>query len=139
MLIIFHIYSVIGTELLTYTQEEYDRINSTDPNLAYYKSNVYGNFTTFKDSLFALFQILTESSWHMVVLYHELFHGFWLPFFFLLPFHMFITFIMRSILLGMTWEVFAVVNEEEDYLMNEIEVDKDFKYILEDDDYPNDK
>lgn len=139
MMIVFYIYAVIGTELLTYSQSEYDRISLADPDLTYYEGSIYGNFRTFQDSIFALFQILTESSWHMVVLYHELFHGFWIPCLFLIPFHLFITFILRSILLGLTWEVFAVVNESEDYLVQSIKVDNEFKIEIEENEFPNDR
>jgi hypothetical protein len=45
---------------------------------------------------------------------------------------MLISFVMRSILLGLIWEVFAVVNEDEDYLVKSIHVDKEFKHALED-------
>jgi len=139
MMIVFYIYAVIGTELLTYSDSEYERIKLINEDLEYYDGNIYGNFKTFEDAIFALFQILTESSWHMVVLYHELFHGFWVPNLFLLSFHLFITFVMRSILLGLTWEVFAIVNEEEDYLVESIKVDKEFRVDLEDNEFPNDK
>lgn len=138
MMILFYIFAVIGTELLKYSQEEYDAlINDENSNLAYYESGTYGNFTTFEDSIFGLFQILTESSWHLMVLYHEEFHGFWKPCLFLLPFHMIVTFILRSILLGLTWEVFSIVNKSDDYLVNTIKVDNEFKDEFDDDEYSN--
>ncbi|CAI2382878.1 unnamed protein product [Moneuplotes crassus] len=139
MLIVFYIYAVIGTELLKYSESEYEKLKIENEDVSYYEGSIYGNFQTFEDSIFALFQILTESSWHMIVLYQEIFHGFTLPCIFLLPFHLFITFILRSILLGLTWEVFAIVNEEEDYLMKSIKIDKDFKIDLEDNEFPNEK
>jgi hypothetical protein len=140
MFITFYVYAVVGTQILYYSDEEYNEKSKNDPNLAYYEGNTYGNFSTFELSMFALFQILTESSWHMIVLYSELFKGFWLSCIFLLPFHMFITFIMRSILLGLTWEVFAIVSETDDYLVKSIKVDKEFKVNDdENEDYPNDR
>lgn len=78
-MLVFYNFSVIGTELLTYTNNEYNTLKATRSDLSYYEGGIYGNFQTFQDSIFALFQILTESSWHLVVLYHEVFHGFWLP------------------------------------------------------------
>lgn len=143
MIIVFYIYAVIGTELLTYSDSQYDKLKEEDPNLTYYEGSTSGNFKTFEDSILALFQIMTESSWHMVVLYHELFHGFWLPALFLIPFHLFITFILKSILLGLTWEVFGVINaqenEEEDYLIESIKNEGDFKVELENNEFPNDR
>ena len=110
MFLTFYIWAVVGTQALYYTDQEYEakRQNS---DLIYYSGSIYGNFQTFSKSMLALFQILTESSWHMTVLYTEIFNGFWITCLFLVPFHLFITFIMRSILLGFIWEVFAVVND----------------------------
>lgn len=143
MMMVFYIYAVIGTQFLSYSDEDYHRLKEENPSLAYYESGVSRNFRTFHDSFFTLFQMLTESNWHLVILYHEIFHGVYFTACFLIPFHFLITFIMRSILLGMTWEVFGVINaqqnEEEDYLVQSIKVKGDFKIELETNDFPNER
>ena len=50
---------------------------------------------------------------------------------------MIVTFILRSILLGLTWEVFSIVNKSDDYLVNTIKVDNEFKDEFDDDEYSN--
>lgn len=143
MVFIFYIYAVIGTEFLTYSDEDYDRLKEENPNLSIYEGSVSRSFQTFRDSFFWLFQILTESSWHLVILYHEIFHGVYFTAWLLIPFHFLITFILRSILLGMTWEVFGVINaqnnEEDDYLVQSIKVKGDFKVELVNNEFPNDR
>jgi hypothetical protein len=75
MMMVFYIYAVIGTQFLGYSDEDYNRLKEENEMLAYYESGVSRNFKTFHDSFFTLFQMLTESNWHLVVLYHEIFNG----------------------------------------------------------------
>jgi hypothetical protein len=109
MFLSFYFFAIISTQILHYSEGEYEE-RVRDSDVQYYEGSIFGHFQSFMRAMLALFQILTESSWHMIVLYAEVFNGFWISSMILLPFHMFITFIMRSILLGLIWEVFGIIH-----------------------------
>lgn len=110
MFLTFYIWAVLSTQILHHSDEQYEKAKE-NPEFLYFSGGKLGDFQSFSMTMIALFQILTGSSWHMVVLYTEMFNGFWPPCLLLLPFHLFITFIIRSIILGFIWEMFTVVND----------------------------
>lgn len=128
MFITFYIYALIGVEIFHYSHEEYKERYYNDAEFATYSNGILGNMESFSEAFLALFQVLTGSSWHYVVFHVEEFNGFFLTNTYFTSFHLIITYILRSILQGMIWEVFIIVaSNSEDYekLMEDSEPDSD--------------
>jgi hypothetical protein len=109
MFITFYIYAILGVEILYYSHDEYTEKYYNDPEFATYSNGILGNMESFSEAWLALFQVLTGSSWHYVVFHVEEFNGFFLTSIYFSSFHLIITYILRSILQGMIWEVFIIV------------------------------
>jgi len=128
MFITFYIYSVIGVEILFVSEEDYNERYISNSEFAAYSNGILGNFQSFSEAYLALFQVLTESGWHYLIFHVEEFKGFWLTSFIILSFHLIISYILRSILLGMIWEVFIIVtsnNKDFDNYLVESESDSE--------------
>lgn len=129
----FYLWALLGCELLHYTRQDYEA-QSNNESLAIFEDGVIGNFQTFFEGVLALFQITTGSSWHYVSYYLEIFHGFWLTWMILFPFHLIMTYVLRSILLGMIWEVFVIINNDSDFLVKSIMLsEEDDEYNFDED------
>lgn len=129
MFMTFYIYAIIGTELLYYSHEEFLEKAEIDTMLAVFSAGIIGNFESFSEAWLGYFQILTGSSWHYLIYHVEAFNGFWSTCIILCSFHLIINYILRSILLGMIWEVFVIVSSNETELEQtslESEPDSDF-------------
>jgi hypothetical protein len=119
MFLTFYIYAVIGCEVLRYSDSAYEK-RKDDAFFNTVSGGILGNFQSFPEAFLALSQILTESGWHYLIYYVEEFNGFVLSGFMLMSFHLIINYILRSILLGLIWEVFIIVNTDKDFLENAI-------------------
>ena len=118
MLITFYFYAILGCECLHYNESEKNQKLLRDTQFATYAGGIIGNFQSIGKAWLALFQILTESGWHYLIYYLEEFHNFWLVWLILIQFHLIINHILRSILLGLIWEVFVIVNQSNENLGN---------------------
>lgn len=70
-----YIFAVIAPEIFYIDDIEYKirTFYSKDKvELAYYYIGAYGNFRSFNMTLYAIFQQLTQSSWHFLPLYEGL-------------------------------------------------------------------
>ena len=116
MLITFYFYAILGCECLHYNESEKNAKLLNDSQFATYAGGIIGNFQSIGEAWLALFQILTESGWHYLLYYIEEFHGFWPAWIILFQFHLIINHVLRSILLGLIWEVFVIVNQSSENL-----------------------
>ncbi|EGR34811.1 hypothetical protein IMG5_001520 [Ichthyophthirius multifiliis] len=106
LIIIFYLYAVWGMEIFNIRTFSYKK-NSP------YQENILGDFTSFKNSLLILFQIMIESNWSLCTYdYAYKFGNFLLSMFFFNTFEMFISLILLSLIKGVVWEVFRVVDQE---------------------------
>lgn len=96
--------------------------HKNDTNIQLYSGGTLGNFQTFVDGMLINFQVLTGSGWHYPVYVLEVYSGFWLVFFLVLSFHLIITYVIKTVLLGMIWELFVIVKDNEEDLTGSIKM-----------------
>lgn len=126
MCLTIYIYAVIAPELFFQPQERIDEIvaGSKATEIAFYKSNIFGDFRTFDSTLFAMFQLMTESNWHFIIIYEQHLNGDYLVMFFGFCVQVSINLVLRSLLLGMIWEVFIIVSKNDNIVEQVLTNDK---------------
>ncbi|EGR34851.1 hypothetical protein IMG5_000790 [Ichthyophthirius multifiliis] len=105
LLIIFYIYALIGVNIFNTKLNSY-RLNSP------YDQNNYIDFNNFGNAMLILFQVMIEANWGSFVYdYAYKFDNFTLSVFYFDSFHMIIQLVLISLIKGIVWEVFTVVDK----------------------------
>ena len=103
MVVMFYLYSVLGIEIFHLESNHESQ----------WANGKYGDFSSFGMGLIALFQILTQSGWHYVVLYYSEIFNIGGVFLFFFSFHAIQVIIFLNLSVGLIWEVFQVHAREQ--------------------------
>jgi two pore calcium channel protein 3 len=105
--IVTYIYSIIGVEVFPTGSQEIKNIDS----IMTYIYDDYSDFSTVFLGQMTLLQVITNSGWHLLTLsYAKKFDAFWAACLFFNSFHMITVLIGLSLLKGLIWEVFIIVD-----------------------------
>ena len=104
MVVLFYLYAIVGIEIF--------HSNVVDIQDSPWESGKYGDFSSFTMALIALFQILTQSGWHYVMLYYTGGYNTFGVILFFTSFHAIQVIIFLNLTVGLIWEVFQVTARE---------------------------
>lgn len=102
--------------------EAQEQQHKNDTSIQLFSGGTLGSFQTFTDGMILNFQVLTGSGWHYPVFVLEVYNGFWTCFFLILSFHLIITYVIKTVLLGMIWELFVIVKDDDEDLTGSIKM-----------------
>ena len=119
MFMTFYVYTLLCWEILHHSEAE-EKAHQNDTNILLYAGGTLGSYQTFTEGMLINFQILTGSGWHYPVFVMEVYKGFWIAFILMLSFHLIITYVIKTVLLGMIWELFVIVKENDEDLTGSI-------------------
>ena len=111
MLIIIYIFAIIGMECF--------HPNAGNITNSYYEPDSYGDFSSFSMSLIALFQVLTQSSWHSLAFHFADNFDYTGTLIYFIIFHLIQVIILLNLTSGLIWEVFTIVPSDE--ILDEVE------------------
>ena len=111
IMLIMYFYGIIGMECF--------HPNTRDIKSSYYESDTYGDFSSFSMTLIALFQILTQSSWHSMTLHFADNFDYTGTIIYFGSFHLIQVIILLNLTSGLIWEVFTIVPSDE--ILEEVE------------------
>ena len=101
---VFYIFGIIGIE--NFNTETFDH----DESSPYEPEQNYADFTSFMGAQLILFQVMIEAEWSNYTYdYAYKFNDLWSSAIYFDVFHMIVQLILLSLIKGIVWEVFTVV------------------------------
>ena len=114
LMLILYTYAILGMEVF----REYGETTV-------YSSSFFGNFETFGESVVLLFQITTQASWHCPMFHYGLNINYTGSMFYFISFHLITVFILFSIITGLVWELFTILDEKSKKIQTQYEEQAD--------------
>ena len=106
---VFYWYGLIGAEVLNSTTSDLEVVDS--PYLE--TTQKYEDFNSFYGAEVLLFQVLLEAEWDGLIFHYAyIFNDVWKSALFFITFHLIISLILLSLIRGIVWEIFIVVDQE---------------------------
>ena len=104
MFVMFYFYAVIGIEVY--------HPNEGKETETKYNPSKLGDFSSFGQALLALFQILTQSNWHSLMLHYATEHNYGGTLIYFFSFHTIVCTILLGLTTGLIWEIFTIVDPD---------------------------
>ncbi|EGR33043.1 hypothetical protein IMG5_062980 [Ichthyophthirius multifiliis] len=121
ILMVFYLYAFWGMETFNTQTFEFKKGSP-------YQTQFFGDFNNFQNSLLVLFQVMVQSNWSLFTYdYAYKFDNLYISMMFFDTFDMIISLILLSLIKGIVWEVFTVVDNEikqAEIIQQQIEIDE---------------
>jgi hypothetical protein len=103
LVMVFHIYALIGLTYFNFDQVNYRPVTTYETSIS--------DFTSYENALIKMLMVVTENGWSNIIYdYAEKFESMINSMMFYHSFYLLVKYIILSLLTGLVWEIFTIIN-----------------------------